>query len=292
MSNEIYNTASLSFEYGSRKGFVSSNIAFTTLQDSITVSKSSLGNIYFQNTEIPFIISISNNNQEEIKNLVIEDDLGTYSLGQGLLDSEFTPLEFVDTAFLYIGGIFNSNITPKISKGKIVFKVSSIPAKSNIIILYKVSTNEFSPLTTGSEIKTTATVTSTCMSSPILASNTIKVKEEADIKIIKNMCPNPITSGDIITYTFSLYNYGNITATNVVLNDTFSPVAENLNVYLDSKIVPNSNYSYVGGTLKLPCENSETSISIPAANFIQDSITGIISVNPGTINITITGRIW
>ena len=71
MPTQIYNTASLSFECGTQKGFVSSNIAVTTMQEAVSVSKTSLSDSYFQSSEIPFIIEITNNGFEEIKNLTV-----------------------------------------------------------------------------------------------------------------------------------------------------------------------------------------------------------------------------
>ena len=69
MPNEIYSTASLSFEYGSQKGFVSSNILSTTIEETLAVSHRSLGESYSQNNEITFIIQINNNSKEEIKDI-------------------------------------------------------------------------------------------------------------------------------------------------------------------------------------------------------------------------------
>ena len=37
------------------------------------------------------------------------------------------------------------------------------------------------------------------------------------------MSPNPIADGDTITYTFTIHNYGNTPATDVVLTDRFDP---------------------------------------------------------------------
>lgn len=291
MPTQIYNTASLTFQYGSQKGYVSSNVAVTTLQDLLTASKSSLGDSYSQNSEISFIISINNNNTDTIKNIKVQEDLGTYCLGQEICDASFTPLSYVGPSLLYIGGTFSSNIEPRISNGKLIFEIQSIPARSNALIFYKTITNNFSPLTSGSQITTTATISSENTSNILTASTSITVKDEADIRIIKNMNPNPILSGEKITYNFSLYNYGNTEATNVTLNDTFAPAPNAVNVYLNSQELSPSDFSYANGTLTIPSYNSDTSISIPAANFIQDTITGLISIEPGITSIMVTGQI-
>jgi len=113
----------------------------------------------------------------------------------------------------------------------------------------------------------------------------------ADIKIIKNMSPNPVLAGETITYSFSLYNYGNTEAKNVTLNDTFTPAPGSINVYLDSQEISPTDFSYSSGTLTLPTYNSGISVTIPAANFIQDTVTGLIAIEPGMISITATGQI-
>lgn len=291
MPTQIYNTASLTFQYGSQKGCVSSNVAVTTLQDLLTVSKTSLGDSYSQNSEITFIISINNNNNSVIKNIKIEDDMGTYCLGQDICDASFTPLTYIGPSILYIGGVFSANIEPKISSGKILFEISNIPARSNALIIYKTVANNFAQLVSGSKIISTVSISSDEISKTITDSSTLNIKDEADIRIIKNMNPNPILTGEKITYNFSLYNYGNTEATNVTLNDTFSPAPNTVNVYLNSQELTTSDFSYANSTLTIPSYNSNISISIPAANFIQDNITGLISIEPGITSIMVTGQI-
>lgn len=291
MPTQIYNTASLTFEYGSQKGFVSSNVAVTTLQEILTVSQSSLGDSYFQNSDIPFIVNINNNNTEKIKNVKVQSNLGSYSLGQGICDTSFTPLSYIGPSALYIGGTFHSNIEPKVYTDKIVFTIPSIPERSNALLIYKTSTNQFSPLASGSSITNVISVSARNLGTPLTYSSTVTVKDEADIRIIKNMCPNPVSAGDTITYSFSLYNYGNTEATNVTLNDTFSPAPTGISVNLNSQELTSNDYSYLSGTLKVPNYSSGLTISIPAANFIQDSITGLISIEPGITSITAAGKI-
>lgn len=291
MPTQIYNTASLSFECGSQKGFVSSNIAVTTMQEAVSVSKTALSDSYFQLSEIPFIIEVTNNGFEEIKNLTVQDDLGSYTLNQNICGSKFTPLTYIGPSLLYIAGKFHSNLTPTTLQNKIEFKIESIPAKSTALIIYKTITNEFSPLALDSEITNTVTVTSESLSNIKEASSTVKVRNSADIKIIKNMSPNPVLAGEKITYSFSLYNYGNTDATNVVLTDTLSPSPANISAKLDSNDLQTMHFSYIDGNLTIPSANSDLNISIPAAKFIQNNITGLISVKPGITTITVSGQI-
>ena len=86
------------------------------------------------------------------------------------------------------------------------FNITNIPPKSNATIIYRASVNEFAPLASGSEITTSTEVTTLNINNIPKASCVLTVKDEADIKIIKSMNPNPVLSGEEITYNFSLYN--------------------------------------------------------------------------------------
>ena len=287
----IYNTASLTFEFGSQKKSASSNIAMTTLQEALSITKSSLGEAYTENGEITFMISVTNNYTESVKNIKITDNLGSYSLNSNLCDKLFTPLTYIGPSFLYLGGTLFSNIEPKVLQDKITFTVPTIPAKSNALIIYKTYVNEFAPLVTGSTITSTATLSSKILTHSLNASVSITVKDQADVRIIKNMSPNPVLPGEKITYSFSLYNYGNTEAKNVVLNDTFIPSPEVISVYLNSSEILPDDFSYINGTLTIPSYDSKLDISVPPATFEQDSVTGTISPTPGIVSIIVKGQI-
>lgn len=292
MSNQSYNTASLTYEYGSslKKGFASSNIAVTTLKESVTASASTLGKTYFQNSEIIFIVQIDNNNAEEIKNIKVVNDLGKYCLGKSICDSFFSPLTFVDSALLYICGKFSNTIKPENYIEDLVFDIEAIPEKSSALLLFKTKTNEFSNLTSNSEISNKITVSTPNLKNSIECVCNIKVRDEADIKIIKNMSPNPAFPGEKINYSFSLYNYGNIPATNVVLNDIFEPSLNIKSVFLNSKQVSSTDYLYSNGNFIFPSQDSKLTFSISEADFIQDSINGLFSIKPGIVTVDIIGQ--
>lgn len=291
MPNQISNTASLTFEYGSQIGYASSNTAITTLRETISISKTSLGSSYYIDDSIFYTITVSNNSCCEISNVKITDDLGSYIPDGSISTPYFTPLTYTGPANLYIGGTFYSEIEPKVYTDRIVFIIPSIPAKSNALITYKVTINNRALLAQNSEITNTATLTLNDISDPITASNTLTVAETAQVKIIKHMCPDPITRGEIITYSFSLYNYGNTEAVNVVFSDTFNPAPANINVAVNSENIYSSDYSYINGTLTIPAYSSAFTLSIPAAQFSQNPVTGIVSIIPGVTVITVTGQI-
>lgn len=289
MPNQISNTASLTFEYGSQTGFASSNTAVTTLRETVSMSKISLGSSYFLDDNVFYTIAVNNDNNSEITNVRVTDDLGSYFADCSI--TPFTPLTYSGPANLYIGGVFCSEVEPEVYVNKIMFNISSIPACSNALITYKVSVNDRAPLICGSHITNAATLCFENLLDPITASNTLTVAKTADVRIIKHMCPDPVIRGEKITYSFFLYNYGNTEAVNVVFTDTFSPAPSNITVSVDSENIYPTEYSYINGTLTIPAYCSDSSLCIPAASFCQNPITGIVTITPGITAITVVGQI-
>lgn len=291
MPTQISNFASLTFEYGSSKEEVLSNTAFATLQDSVNIDLSSVENSYSSNDTITYILSIINNSSRCIKNIKVSNDLASYTINSGISQKTITPLSYEGTSKLYIGGKFFSDIEAEVLSDKIIFNLEEIPALSNALIFYSTRVNKNAELSTGSSLKSTSSLTYDGMINNIESSDTIYVKEKADVTLIKYMYPNSITSGEIITYNFILYNYGNIEAKNVAFSDTFSPAPLNLNVSVNSDALSSKNYSYINGEIKIPSYGSDFSLSIPPANFIQDENNGAITTKPGSTIITITAKI-
>lgn len=298
----ITNQAYLTFEYGMNKGCARSNIAIATINESISLSKLSLNKTYSPNETIFYILDVTNSGKTEVQNLVLSDNLGTYPLGASTTDNIYesehnytsdrnhvaTPLSFIGPAQLYIDGVFDCEITPLELGNSIQFTIPCIPSGSNAMILYKAVVNNAAPLALGSVI--TNIVTYNDGSRETISTETeLKIAESADVKIVKSMNPSVLSSGDKITYTFTLYNYGNIDAINVVMTDTFSPAPTNLSITVGGRNIDESNYIYVDSTLTIPSSNTVFPVKIPAATFIQDEITGIVSSEPGVLNIVVEG---
>ena len=106
------------------------------------------------------------------------------------------------------------------------------------------------------------------------------------------MSPSVINNGDTLTYDFTIYNYGNLDATNVVFTDVFNPAPTDISVTLNGVAIPDTEYSYTNGTFILPSgETATTSITVPSATFVQDQLTGVITVNSGITKISIKGTV-
>lgn len=289
MSTTITNQASITYDYNGLSGTAVSNIATVTLLDPLTVGKTALGDTYTAGEEITYILTTNNTGSAALNNIEIEDNLGTYSCNGGM--NRVTPLTYTGPAFLYINGGFTASLTPEIGSDCVVFTIPSLPANSNAIIVYKAETNEFAPLTKDSTITNVATWSTASLNGELTASETIKVEEYADVTIQKDMSPDPVQENCYLTYTFTLNNYGNTEAENVVLSDVFSnPIPRNLTVSVNGTPVPPGYFSYNNGVFIMPSLNSPP-LRIPAARIVQDENTCVVSIIPGATTVVVTGRI-
>ncbi|MBE6871215.1 MAG: DUF11 domain-containing protein [Ruminococcaceae bacterium] len=286
MAQIITNQASLVYQFNGQTASALSNVATTTLVEPLSVSKNSLETTYGANDELTFIVSFTNSGATALTNVSVVDDLGTYALGT----NSVTPLTFVPNAVLFINGVFSGNIVPTQNANSVTFTVPSLPAGANAQIVYNTRINDGAPIDVDSAVTNTVSVTADQISTPVTDSNTVTAAEFANVEITKSMSPSNVVDGGPITYTFTLYNYGNAQATDIVLTDAFDPAPSNITVQIDGVTVAPTDYSYVGGTLTLPT-GTALDISLPAATITQDPTTGIVTVTPSTTVITVTGTI-
>ena len=201
-----------------------------------------------------------------------------------------TPLTFDNEAALYIDGVFSSEIPGTETLASVTFRIPSLAPGSNALVVYHATVNEYAPLTPDATVTNTVNVTAPSVTAPISDANTITVENYAEIVILKEMSPDPVSDGDLLTYTFTISNTGNIPATDVILTDAFNPAPENITVTVNGQTVAATDYTYENGLLTLPTGNNYE-MTVPAATVTQDPVTGINTVTPGTLLITVTGTI-
>lgn len=288
MATTILNQATVTFNYDSQAGEATSNIATATLLDVLTIDKNAIQGAYQRNQILTYSISIENTSAAAMTNVTAVDDLGTYTIPGPV---SVTPLTYIGPAALYVNGVFSANITATTGAHNVTFAVGTIAVGDTVTIVYTVQVNEYALLAVGSTITNTATVNADGLAAPLTTAFTLPVADFAEIVITKDMSPDPVIDGETLTYTFLIYNYGNTIATDLILTDTFDPApATPLVVRRDGVVVDPANYTYAAGTLTLPTGGVYT-ITVAAATYAQDPVTGIVTVTPGLTTITVAGTI-
>ena len=284
----IENFATVSYTSGGVTETKVSNLAEIGLESAISFAKATLGDTYSEDSVITYILSITNTSANTVSNIKITDDLGSFVFGT----IELTPLGYTAPALLLIDGqdVSSQLTVDDTTAGSLVFSFPTLPAGATANVVYRASVNEFAPLDLNSAIVNTATLTSDSDCADGSASATVTAASAANVSVFKQMAPNPVVCGDVVTYTIRIYNYGNIPAEDVVLTDTFNPAPDTITVSKDGVVLGGSEYSYVGGTLTTPV-GTGTPVSVPAATFTRDSETGILNVTPGVVEYVITGQI-
>lgn len=290
MATIITNRATVNYSNGSVNSTVVSNAVSTRLNYGLEIGKTSISETYRTGKDITYVITVTNNGANAIEDITVTDDLGAYIFN----GNRIVPLTYIGPAQLFINGISSGEITPITVTDGILFVIDSIPANGNAQIIYIARANEYAGDALDTCIVNTATADNDCScpcDEPVSDSNTICVEEFADLRVIKSACPDPVVCGETLNYNIELYNYGNKPATDVVLTDTFTPPLANITVSVNGTVIPASDYSYVNGTLTLPSAASGYEIAVPAATFERNATTGIVSVTPGNLGITISGTV-
>lgn len=283
----FFNQASISFN-----GYVTnSNVTAGEIIDTLAVTKTAISESYGVSDGVVYAVSITNGGAAAITGITLTDDLGAYTADENTL----VPLDYVTgSARLYINGVLTA--PPTVVAGPpLVFSGISIPAGTTALLLYEARTNAFAPLTEGSSITNTVSVTSAlpCVEGPVTASAVIPVEEFIALSIAKSVSPDVVSSCEEVNYSFILQNAGNrsvVATDNVIVSDTFAPALSNLTVTFNGvELTEGTGYTYneaTGEFATLPGV-----ITIPAAIFSQDAETGIITTTPGTSLLTVTGTV-
>lgn len=284
----IENFATVSYTSGGITETKVSNLAEIGLESAISFTKTTLGDSYAEDEAITYILSMTNTSASAINNVSVTDNLGTFVFGT----LELTPLSYAPPALLLINGqdVSGQLSVDSTSPATLLFSFASLPAGATANIVYRASVNEYAPLELGASIENTATLTSDSDCADGTASATVNAVAAANVSVFKQMSPNPVVCGDTVTYTIRIYNYGNIDAENVILSDTFNPAPDNITVSRNGVLLLESDYTYANGTLTVP-STATNPVTVPAATFVRDANTGIVTVTPGTVEYIITGTI-
>ena len=282
---QFTNQAQLSYNNAT----VNSNVAVGEVLEVLSANKTAVTTTYTPGGDVTYVISAVNSGVTPVSGITVTDNLGAYTFGETTL----YPLTYKDGSVrLYINGVLQA--APTVVAGPpLVISGITLPANSNMVLVYEANVNSFAPLGEGDSIINTATVTGNGISAPITVTETVTPVAEPMLDITKSISPVPVAENGIVTYTFVIRNSGNTpadAAANVTLTDTFNPILSDLTVLLDGvAIAEGTGYTYAvteGNFATVPGV-----ITVPAATYTQDPVTGVWSVTPGTTVLTVTGTI-
>ncbi len=266
-----------------------SNIVTGIITEVITVSKYSNKNTYTHGDEITYVVSIANSGTTAINGLTLNDNLGAYDFGT----ETRIPLDYVEgTLLYYVNGVLQASPTVVSENGLIISPIN-IPAGGNAMLIYTVEVNAFAPLGVPTGVTNTVTVSGDALVSEVIATRTITPSTGADLAIVKALNPSTVMEGGLLTYTLTIQNYGStpvVATENAVVQDTLNPILKNLTVTFNGEVWSNpENYTYNEATGQF--STVEGNITVPAASYVQDPVSGAWTVTPGVSIITISGNV-
>lgn len=283
---QFTNQAQLSYN----NAVINSNIVTGEILEVLSVTKTAVLDDYSRNDDVTFVISIVNSGNTPFTGITLTDDLGGYEFD----DMTLYPLTYVaGSARYYINGVLQTTGQDITAGPPLVFANLTIPANSNLIIIYEADINQFAPLGPNDTITNSITLSGGNITTPIEAEETISTEDEPDLTITKSISPTPVTENGTITYTFVIQNSGNTAADagdNVSVRDIFDPILSNISVTFNGMTwTEGVNYTYdetTGTFVTIPGQ-----ITVPAATYTQDTTTGRWIITPGVSTLVVTGTI-
>jgi len=267
---------------------INSNIATGEIIEVLSATKTAVITSYNQGSDITYVINIVNSGTIAFTGLTITDNLGEYAFGTGTR----VPLDYVDGSVrYYIDGILQA--APAVTAGpSLVISGISVPANGVATIIYVARANGFAPLGIDSSIINTAVISGGGITD-ITVTETVTPESGPRLTITKTISPETVTENGQLTYTFTIQNIGNTAAVatdNVAVTDTFNPILSGLTVALNGVIWAESvNYTYDETTGEFATIPSQ--ITVPAATYVQDPVTGEWIIEPGVAVLTVTGTV-
>ncbi len=270
-----------------------SNIVTGEVTEILSVTKTALDNCYFANGEVTYAVTLTNTGATPLTGLTVTDDLGTYTT-TGTTPLTLTPLVYeADSVRYFVNGVVQASPTATATADSVAFTGITVPANSNAMLIYNTTANAFAPLSPGATIENTATVTGAGVITTVTATDTLPICPQPRLDITKAVTPSVVSDNGQITYTITVLNYGNapiVTTDDVVITDTFDPILNPIAVsYNGTAWTAPANYTYDATTGAFATAANQ--ISVPAATYTQDPVTGAYTVTPGTAVITITGTV-
>jgi len=266
-----------------------SNIAYGEILDRLTVTKTAIEGNYAPGELVTYAVTLRNTGNASLTALTLSDNLGGYDVG----GSTVYPLTYEDgSATLFIDGVLQP--APAVTAGPpLVISGINLAGDSDAVLIYQARANEFANPADDGVIENTVTVTGAGLTAPITASETVTAASGPNLTISKSITPSQVVDNDRVTYTFVLQNSGNqplVATDDAVITDTFDPILSALAVSFNGVAWTEGveyNYDEATGLFS----TVPTQITVPAATYTQDPVTGAYSLVPGIATLVVTGTI-
>ena len=267
---------------------VNSNITTGELLEVLSATKTAVIDTYTQGSDITYVINIVNSGSITFTGISVNDNLGAYTVGA----NTYVPLDYVaGSAQYYLNGVLQA--APVVTPGPpLLITGITVPANGVVTIIYVARANQYAPLSLDGSITNTASISGGGVTE-ITVTETVTAEAGARLTISKSMCPTTVTENGRLTYTFVIENIGNTDAVatdNVAITDTFNPILTGLVVTYNGVVwTEGVNYTYSEATGEFATIPSQ--ITVPAATYTQDPVTGEWIVEPGVGVLTVTGTV-